>query len=108
MIRRLEFRTTIYMYLYDITVAPLCVPTLAKGHPIINKATISERKLCMIVSNLPLTRGHSSYKAMFSIHQRWPHKKGATVHLYDCTNTHVHIMYTQLTHIRLLRTYMST
>ena len=57
------------------SVPPIC------GHPhqILYKVTISENKLCISVSNLPLTRGHPSNKAISSIPQGWPYKRGNTV-----------------------------
>ena len=51
------------------TVVHLYVATLARSHPS-NEARISEIKLCIIVSKIPVTRGHSSNKAKFSIPQR--------------------------------------
>ena len=70
------------------------------------KAIISESKLCVIVSNLPLTRGHSSYKAIFSIPQWWPHKMGATVHLYDFTNTRVYNVHTVNAHTSITQIHV--
>ena len=51
---------------------PICGPPFYK-------ATISENNLCIFVSNLPLTRGHPSNKARFSIPQGWPYERGTTV-----------------------------
>ena len=65
---REEFRTL------EHTMVPLCVATYYK-------ATVSGSKLCIIVYNKPLTRGHPSCKARFSIPKRWPHKRGTTVHV---------------------------
>ena len=63
---------------------PLCGPLC--GYPSY-KATISEKKSCLIVSTIPLTRGHRSNKAKFSIPQGWPYKRGTTVLVYLPVNT---------------------
>ena len=65
------------------TVVPLYVATLTRGHPFY-EATISVNILCIIVFDIPLTRGHPSNKARFSNSQGWPYKRGTTVYvIYD-------------------------
>ena len=59
---------------------PIC------GHPhqrppLFNEARISENQLCILVFKIPLTRGHPSNQAKYSIPQGWPHKRGTTVNL---------------------------
>ena len=44
---------------------------LLEGQPSY-KATILENKLCVTVFNIPLTKGHPSNKARFSIPLAWP------------------------------------
>ena len=62
---------------------PLYVATLTRGHPSY-EATIPGNNLCIIVFNIPLTKGHHSNKARFSIPQVWPYKRGTTVHRFVC------------------------
>ena len=59
-----------------ITVVPLYVATLTRGHPSYKAMIFRDR----VEFNIPLTRGHPSNEARFLIPQGWPYKRGTTVY----------------------------
>ena len=70
------------------TVVPLYVATLHRGHPFY-KATILENKPCILVSDIPLTRGHPSNKARFSIHKGGLIRRGTLYYISYSDNRYI-------------------
>ena len=78
-IRKKNINSYHIIVMIHCTVDPLYLTTLTRGHPsYIYKAIMSGSKLCMIVSNMPLMRGHPSNKAIFFIPPGWPYERGTT------------------------------
>jgi hypothetical protein len=59
-----------------------CVVTSIKQSPV-----LKDHLLLVVIENFiwiePLLRGHLSYKAIFSMSQKWPLNTGLTVHVFS-------------------------
>ena len=75
------------VYIFRIFKFPNCFIYLVYLHLACIFTFILYIYICLVIENFiwnePLLRDHLSYKATFSLHQKWPLNTGLTVHIFN-------------------------